>query len=295
MTTGLVFNIQHFSIHDGPGIRSVVFLKGCPLKCAWCANPESQKFKTEAGWTAKDCIGCGACVNELGALSCRFSEGQLYWDTNADPGSASADIEAVCPTKAFHCIGRKMSVDEVLNEVEKDLKFYENSKGGMTLSGGEPLAQGEFALELLAEAKRRHIHCSIETCGCVSSETFKKAVMLLDSMYMDIKVMDEKEHIKWTGASNRQIIANLLLARQMCPELPIRVRTPIIPGVNDSRQELSAIIDLVHEAKADYEVLKYHRLGLSKYESLHREYPMGDVTLSDEKFKELEEYVKSIL
>jgi len=291
---GLVFNIQHFSIHDGVGIRSVVFLKGCSLKCAWCANPESQSFKPEAGWTKKECMGCGACVKELKELSCRFENGDLFWDTNVSLDEIESDIRDVCPTEAFHRIGRYMTVDEVLDEVEKDLKFYENSEGGITLSGGEPLAQGEFAIALLEEAGKRHLRRNIETCGFVQPKVMVKAAYLLDTMYMDVKLWDEEKHKKWTGVSNRQILDNLRNVSRLRPDLPITIRTPVIPGVNDNVEELSRIAEFAHSIGAGYEMLKYHRLGLSKYESLHRDYPMGDVELTEERFQELKRAVNGL-
>lgn len=284
---GIVFNIQHFSIHDGPGIRSVVFLKGCPLRCEWCANPESQNFLPEAGWTSEECMGCKDCVRGLTDLSCSFGEEGLFWDTGVSLDSISPEIGEVCPTGAFHRIGEEMTVDEVLDEVEKDLKFYENSEGGLTLSGGEPLAQADFAAAVLEEAGNRHIHRCVETCGCVSPEIIKRVTPLLDCIIADVKLLDEEEHIRWTRASNRQILENLHIIRRLRPELPMLIRTPVIPGVNDREDVLERIATLAHDLDAGYEILKYHRLGLSKYRSLHREYPMGDAELSESRFEEL--------
>ena len=289
---GLVFNIQHFSIHDGVGIRSVVFLKGCPLRCAWCANPESQSFKPEAGWTGKECIGCKECVKRLQCLSCRFEGDELFWDRDVSLDMSDTEIKDVCPTEAFHRIGRFMTVAEVLDEGEKDLKFYENSEGGITLSGGEPLAQAEFAIALLEEAGKRHLRRNIESCGFVHANVMVKAAYRLDTMYMDVKLWDEEKHKKWTGVSNRLILDNLRNVARLRPDLPITIRTPVIPGVNDNVEELSRIAEFAHSIGAGYEMLKYHRLGLSKYRSLHREYPMGDVELSEERFRELKSAVE---
>ena len=283
---GIVFNIQHFSIHDGPGIRTVVFLKGCPLRCRWCANPESQRPCPEMAWTKQDCIGCGSCVKLLPSLSCRFEEDQLVWDTAAepDPGEASR----VCPSEAFHVIGSSVTVQEVITEVEKDRSFYANSGGGMTVSGGEPMMQPVFLRALLKEAGRHRLHRAIETCGVAAWDVYQSIVWELDTMLTDIKCMDDSLHTEYTGGSNRQILENLQNARRLRPDLPILVRTPVIPGFNDSEEEILRIVSFVKGLKAGYELLKYHQYGLPKYISLNRPYPMGDVTLSEERFRELE-------
>lgn len=294
--TGTVFNIQHFSIEDGPGIRTVVFLKGCPLRCRWCANPESQRPEPEMGWTAQDCIGCGCCVRELPELDCRFQESHedlkssLIWNTKARIPEEKAG--RVCPSEAFHVIGKQYSVEEVLHEVEKDKTFYKTSGGGMTLSGGEPLMQPEFTLELLREAGKRGIHRAIETCGCAPEKIAVAAAGELDYILTDLKCISEEKHIRHTGGSNRQILRNLRAVREACPDTPVRVRTPVIPGFNDSEEEIGAIIDFIRDLNVDYELLKYHRLGEPKYISLHRTYPMGDAELSEERFQELKQFAE---
>lgn len=240
-------------------------------------------------------MGCRACVSELACISCRFENDELFWDEKAVHDSVSARIADVCPTGAFHLIGKEMTVDEVLDEVEKDLKFYENSEGGLTLSGGEPLAQTDFAEALLMEAGKRHIHRCVETCGCVSREVTKRILPHLDSIITDVKLLDEEEHIRWTGASNKQILENIRAIHEIRPELPVLIRTPVIPGVNDSEEILTRIARLARDLGAEYEILKYHRLGLSKYRSLHREYPMGDAELSEKRFAQLRECVNSVL
>lgn len=287
--TGIVFNIQNFSIHDGSGVRTVVFLKGCPLHCRWCANPESQRFSPQMGWSSKECIGCGECVRELKELGCCFKEGRLFWED--EKVKIPDDADTVCPSRAFHLIGKERTVEDVLREVEKDQKFYETSGGGLTVSGGEPMAQGEFTYELLRQAGRRHIHRCIETCGCASSGTAERIASELDMLYMDIKLMDPEKHRQWTGAGNEEILRNIRLIRKQNPGLPILLRTPVIPGFNDSKRELSEILELVRELGTGYEILRYHRLGLSKYESLQRKYPMGEAVLTDEDFAALERFV----
>lgn len=286
---GTVFNIQHYSLHDGPGIRTVVFLKGCPLRCLWCSNPESQNPEPELIWSRSACIGCMRCVRELQAGNFRFEgERGLCWDA----GAALTEAElAVCPSTALRLTGGKMSVDEVLREVEKDALFYDHSEGGMTLSGGEPLSQPEFVGALLQEAKKRRIHLAMETSGYASWEVFRGAAAYLDYLLMDLKCMDDRIHRAYTGVSNRRILENLKKLRREFPGLPIHVRTPVVPGVNDTEEEIGAIHDfLAPFGNVRYELLKYHRLGEPKYASLRRSYPLGRRELSEEKMEVLKKF-----
>lgn len=293
--TGIIFNIQHYSVHDGPGIRTVVFLKGCPLRCLWCANPESQKPECQMAWDREKCIGCRSCIEELGSLSCRFEEGAgLKWEDPAEDRDHPADWEAiagVCPSEAFHVIGRRATVEEVLSEVEKDAVFYGNSGGGITLSGGEPLMQHTFAVKLLREARGRGMHTAMETSGYAAFAVFREAVAELDYLLMDVKAYDDSIHRKYTGVSNRRILSNLKKIRELYPELPIHVRTPVIPGVNDNEQEIGAIAGFLQQFRGiRYELLKYHRYGQPKYGTLNRKYEMGEVILEEEVFEKLKKF-----
>lgn len=287
---GTVFNIQHFSIHDGPGIRTVVFLKGCPLRCAWCANPESQNSSPELGWTKGLCIGCGQCRKNLENLSCRFEGDRLYWDAHEsfDP----MEVRKVCPSEAFHVIGKEMTVEEVLEEVIKDQAFFAASSGGITLSGGEPLMQPAFSYDILNTAGKMGLHRAVETCGFVAWENFKKVASVLDYLIADVKFMDAEKHKIWTGSTNDIILDNLRKVRAEYPDLHIHIRTPVIPGVNDSVTDISEILGFVREIEADYELLRYHKLGQPKYESLNRIYPMGEADLDEKTFRKLEEYAQ---
>lgn len=293
--TGIIFNIQHYSVHDGPGIRTVVFFKGCPLRCLWCANPESQKRQCQMAWNREKCIGCGSCVELLKDFECRFDQEQgLFWQ---EPSAEKADrinwskADLVCPAEAFHVFGRKRTAEEILKEVKKDVVFYGNSGGGVTLSGGEPLMQHSFACELLKVAREQGIHRAMETSGYASYEIFRETAELLDYLLIDIKAYNDEIHSKYTGVSNRVILENLRKIRRDFPELPIHVRTPVIPGVNDSEKEIGEIADYIRRfSNIRYELLKYHRYGLPKYEMLRRNYEMGEEKLSDELFAELKKF-----
>lgn len=279
---GIVFNIQHCSIHDGPGIRTTVFLKGCPLRCKWCANPESQKTEPELGWTKSECISCGGCLLFLKDYGIKNIDDDILWNINALPDEVR--VKRACPSTALHVIGKELSVGEVLAEVKKDIPFYSNSGGGLTVSGGEPLMQAEFTLSLLKEAKRQGINTAMETSAFGNTESFIEIAGELNHLYADIKCFNEGLHIENTGVSNRLILKNIKAVRTAYPDLKICIRTPIIPDVNDFTDEIAAIRDFVKELgeNTEYELLKYHKLGIPKYQSLHREYPMGEVELADE-------------
>ena len=287
MATGTVFNIQHYSVNDGPGIRTVVFFKGCPLRCGWCANPESQNKHPELAWSARECIGCGECQENLSCYGCSLSPGSgVHWNNDVIPDGDL--VKRICPSTALHVIGETMSTEEVLNVVLKDMVFYQNSMGGITLSGGEPLMQFDFAVDILKKAREHHIHTAIETCGFVPMEHFLTAAKYLDYVNMDIKSLREEKHKEHTGAPVQPILENFKALKQEFPELPVNVRTPVIPGFNDSKEELQEIYDFVRGYEnVTYEPLRYHRLGLPKYESLRRKYPMGDAELSQERFRQL--------
>lgn len=281
--TGTIFNIQKFSVHDGTGIRTLVFLKGCPLRCRWCSNPESQKREAERAFNPSRCLTaahCGQCAAgcPTGALS--VSEGLLAYD----PRLCNRCFRCVkiCPAGAQNSYGQTMSVDEVLRKVEEDDIFYSNSGGGLTLSGGEALFQPEFATALLAEAQRRHINTALETCGYYPYQRLCEAARHLDELMYDVKCFDTRMHKKWTGVDNAVILENLARVREDFPDLPIRVRTPVIPGFNDNEEEIRAIrVFLDTLSGVEYELLPYHRMGEAKYAYLSRRYELADASLDE--------------
>lgn len=282
-TEGIVFNLQPYSLHDGSGIRTVVFLKGCPLRCRWCSNPESQNFYPEVGVFPEKCIagkGCDWCVSACPETALSLETGAVVLDRGLCTRCLRCAEE--CPAGALTVYGTSMSVGDVLDAVERDAAFYRHGGGGMTLSGGEPLAQPEFALSLLREAGRRRIRTDMETCGCCEEEDLRRAAPLLDHIFFDIKLVENEAHLRETGGSNRRILQNLKMLFREFPDLPKTIRTPVIPGVNDSPEQLASIRTFLEEASVvdgvglpfTYELLPYHRFGVGKYRALGRGYPM---------------------
>lgn len=296
--TGLVFNVQKYSVHDGPGIRTIVFLKGCPLSCDWCSNPESQSSKRQLAYNANKCLTLAKCVRcaeicTVGALL--FAEDDTI-TIDRELCFNCMNCAGVCPSQALKPFGEIRTVDDVLNVVEQDSIFYARSGGGLTVSGGEPMAQPKFLIALLREAKRRRIKTAIETCGMAPYDVLHEACGHLNNVMFDIKHVDPVAHKEGTGVSNEVILNNF---KQMCedfPQLPILVRTPVIPGFNDNEDAIMGIVELVKgRENVSYEMLPYHRLGTQKYEQIGKSNPMGDVKLSDEVFGTLQAAAKTVL
>ena len=277
--TGNVFSIQKYSVHDGPGIRTIVFLKGCPLRCKWCSNPESQNPSPELAYNAKKCLGLDKCIRCLevctvGAIT-QGEDGRIEIDR--DLCTQCQHCAGACPSQALITYGEETSVDTALKRVEEDEMFYARSGGGLTISGGEPFFQAEYATALLREARHRRLNTAVETCGAVPFETFKDALPFVNTLMFDVKSMNPEKHKKYTGQSNERILDNLRKIREHFPKLSIRVRTPVIPGFNDTEEDIKKIIAFLSSLpgdKVEYEVLEYHRMGQPKYENTGREYPL---------------------
>jgi pyruvate formate lyase activating enzyme len=278
---GLVFNVQKFSLHDGTGIRTLVFLKGCPLACEWCSNPEGQGGSAELVHTRDLCIGldeCDRCLQVCGPGAIRRGDdGKVDIDRSAcdDCGECAP----ACPSRALEMSGRLLSVDEVIREVEEDGSFYARSGGGLTVSGGEPLSQPEFVKRLLITARRRGLNTAIETSGLCSWRSLEEIAPHVDQILYDIKCIDREKHRRDTGVSNERILENFAELRRLFPDVPVVVRTPVIPGFNDSEQEIQAIVDWIEQAggASSYELLPYHGFGGPKYHKLGRSYPLEHV------------------
>ncbi|WP_204217364.1 glycyl-radical enzyme activating protein [Gordonibacter sp. An230] len=291
MEKGCVFNIQKYSVHDGPGIRTIVYLKGCPLRCKWCCNPESQLEKPQIAYNIEKCIGdvCLLCEGVCPRHNIAFMDTNKVW---IDHGNCINCLQCakVCPAGAIISYGEYREASDVVDEVERDLTFYSRSGGGMTLSGGEPLLQADYALALLKEAKRRGINTAIETCGCVPWKRAEEVFSYLDYAFFDIKSMDAQKHKEWTGWDNSVVLDTFRNMREAYPELKTRVRTPVVPGFNDTEDDIRAIRDLARSyPNTDYELLRYHRYGTTKYTFIGKEYELGDQELDDALFERLKQ------
>ncbi len=259
---GIVFNIQKFCINDGPGIRTNVFLKGCPMNCAWCHNPESKKLQPEIGFQAEKCIGCGACVAVCPNGAHRLKDGEHIFDRTKC--TACGACTKACVTEALEQIGEIMTVEAVLEEVLKDEAFYQPSGGGMTLSGGEPTLQFEFAFALLKEAKKRGLHTCIETCGFTTKERIAQLSTVTDLFLYDWKVTDSDTHKGYTNCPNDQILHNLRYLDSL--GAASIMRCPIIPGVNDTTEHFMGIASVANTLQhvEAIEIEPYHPFGQDK-------------------------------
>ena len=274
MKQGTIFNIQRYSLHDGPGIRTIIFLKGCPLKCAWCSNPESQPLRKQVVFKPDLCIGCSKCFS-----SCPTGERGREPFTICD--IACGKCVNICPTEALEMIGEKVSVEQVMREVEKDRSFYRKSGGGMTLSGGEPLMQGEFALELIRAAKKSGIDTAIETTGYAKWEAAEEIFGEVDHILYDLKHMDDGLHKKYTGVSNRLILENLKKVAAKRSDALI-TRIPLIGMVNADEQNMKRSAEFLQEAGVrKVHLLPYHKYGEGKYHKLYRDYELQAITPED--------------
>lgn len=267
---GTVFNIQRFSTHDGPGIRTTVFLKGCPLHCGWCHNPESNENVPQLAFYEHLCSGCGACAPacERKAVTVERKKAR----TDRSRCAACGACVAVCPNKAREILGFRTSAGSVMEEADKDRAFYLNSGGGITLSGGEPLWQPAFTCALLEAAKERGYHTAVETSGFASKEVAKTSFQNTDLILFDIKHMDSGIHKKLTGVPNEPIHENLRMAAGMLKK-DIWLRLPLIQGINDSKEEISRAAQLAAELGERIQkvcLLPYHDLGISKLEAVGR-------------------------
>ena len=257
---GTIFNIQRFCINDGPGIRTTVFLKGCPLKCIWCHNPESQAREPEIMFYKDKCTKCGSCVNVT-----------------------VNDSDFVCINDAKEICGKEISSDEVIKEVLKDEIFYQNSGGGITISGGEPFYQFDFSLELVKKAKENGLHTAIETCGFVKNSNLKKIAEFVDLFLYDYKETNSEKHKNFTGVDNTVIIDNLSFLNDINKD--VILRCPIIKGCNDRREHFEGIAEIANRYKniLHIEIEPYHSLGEGKYSALGKNVQKFSVANEEEK------------
>ena len=292
--TGTIFDIKRFAVHDGPGIRTTVFFKGCPLRCMWCHNPESMRIQRQIVFFENKCIGCSECFKRCpnGAVEAT-PEGRKYYKSKCTLCGTCVEY---CYAEATVMQGKIATVDEVVDEVKKDIPFYENSNGGVTLSGGEPTMQPEFCIAVLEASKKANMHTALDTSGYTKTEALKEILKYVDLVLYDIKLMDPQEHKKYTGVSNEIIISNLMEIDSL--EIPIEIRIPTIPGINDTEDNLSEVCKLVNRVKSIERIrlLPYHRLGEGKYSRLEMEYKLKELeTPNKAKMEELVQFIKSRL
>jgi pyruvate formate lyase activating enzyme len=269
MTTSLIFDIKRYAINDGPGIRIVIFLKGCNLNCAWCHNPESISTETERMYAPAKCIQCGTCVMACPEKAITLtSEGII---TDAERCNMSGRCAEVCPTKAIEISGKPMSVSEIMNEIEKERVFFDQSGGGVTFSGGEPLLQSQFLIELLDECGKRRIHRAVDTAGLANTEIILEVAKRTDLFLYDLKLMDSEKHRQWVGVPNEKILENLKMLAETGVKIIIRI--PLIGGVNDDAENMKATASFVAALsgeKKDVNLLPYHKIAQTKYQKLGR-------------------------
>lgn len=269
--TGRVFDVQRFSLHDGPGIRTVVFFKGCPLRCAWCANPESQRAEPEIAWFESRCALCGRCAEACPSGAITMVGGRPLTDRRLC--AACAECAAACARGARRLLGYETTVDEVMDEVRRDAVFYRRSGGGVTFSGGEPLSQPDLLLECLRRCRRWGYDTTVETCGQARWEDLRAAAEVADLFLYDLKQLDSARHRALTGQGNELIVGNL--ERLLDMGAAVVARVPVVPGANDDRESLGALAGFVarHSGISRVELLPCHQLGLHKYEALDLAWP----------------------
>jgi pyruvate formate lyase activating enzyme len=279
MQTGIVTNIQRFSIHDGPGIRTTVFFKGCNLHCFWCHNPETLRPEPQLQLFLDRCIGCGECFERCPqGAHVQTEQGRQFL---RELCQACGTCVETCYAQGLILVGEEKTVDEVVEEVLRDLPFYETSQGGVTLSGGEPLLQLEFAIAVLARCREAGLHTAIETAANWPWERLAAILPVTDLVMMDVKLMDEARHREATGVSNRRVLENATRLGTEASELI--VRTPIVPGVNDNPEDVRAVAAFAAQLPnlLYYELLPFHPMASGKYASLDMDYRARDLKTPD--------------
>lgn len=273
---GLISNIERFALHDGPGIRTLIFMKGCPLQCLWCSSPQTQNPFPEILHDAVRCKRCGDCVDACppGAMTLSEEEGIKI---DRELCTNCGECAEACPNQALELVGKYVIVEELLQDIARDAPFYRRSEGGITVGGGEPTMQHEFVTELFRRVKRQFIHTAVETCGYAKWEHLQNLLGPVDLVYFDIKHMDSSVHKRLTGVSNELILGNARMVSSMHPTI---IRISVVPGCNDSDDNILATARFASglgENLVRVELLPYHGLGAHTYRRLKRKYQLEDV------------------
>jgi len=276
----MVIDITRMTVHNGPGIRTLILFKGCPLRCIWCSTPESQKESAEVAFYPDKCIVCGDCIPVCPRNTLTISEKTVTLDRELCDNCGRCT--SVCYTEALKLFGQEYTVEELVSEILRDEVVYRHSGGGVTLSGGEPFFRPEFLLTLLKELKQNDISCGIDTCGFTARNHIEAVLPYVDFFLWDIKHMNRDKHIEYTGVSNELILDNLRFVSDN--GIPVYLRLPLIPGYNDSEDNL---LDLCNFARTlsslvEIDLLPLHHLGKARYAALGREYPIGEIPLIEE-------------
>lgn len=287
MSKAMVFDIKRFAVHDGDGIRTTVFFKGCPLKCLWCHNPEGISPEPQLAYYSHKCAGCGECVNICSRKAHKIENGMHSF--NRELCVHCGKCEEVCLGNALKLYGKEYTLQELLPILLEDRDFYDNSGGGVTISGGECLLHADFCRELLMELKKENIHTAVDTCGFISKEAIDKVMPYTDIFLYDIKAIDENIHIKCTGQSNKIILENLKYIDDSGKNIEVRI--PYVPGYNSNEKD--KIINIIKKFNniTKVRVLAYHNYAGSKYDALYMKKTLPSVVPSD---KEVEQFQKKI-
>lgn len=291
-----IFNVQKYNMYDGPGVRTIVFFKGCPLRCKWCSNPESVKSFYQIMYKRNLCVNCGACA-KVCPVGIHTLQNGLHEIKRNSECTGCRKCKSVCSRAALEIAGEIKSLSELLHTVKEDEMFYEMSGGGVTLGGGESTMQPEAAKALLMACKQEGIHTAIETCGYAKTDKLLEMAEYIDLFLFDIKHMDPERHNELTGVSNDLILHNLteLLKRRHC----VTIRMPMLKGINDSEDEIRKVVHFLSPYKNDpnfkgIDLLPYHKLGVNKYNQLDQVYPIeGDPTLTAEEIDRIEGWIQS--
>ncbi len=273
--TGILFDIRRYSIHDGPGIRTAVFFKGCPLQCAWCHNPEGISFTPELIFRRARCVLCDDCLDVCPNQAIRRQDDAILVDRSIC--KASGNCAVACPAEALEIVGREMTVEQVLAEIERDRTFYEQSGGGVTFTGGEPLAQPRFLLDLLSACRTRGLHTALDTSGYAPWPVLDEIRPFVDLFLYDLKLMDDTRHREWADVSNVDILSNLRRLAELGHEILIRI--PVIPGINDDEENLRAAGSFLATLSQvpHVELLAYHNIAEGKYAGLGWKYALPEI------------------